>query len=289
MQVRTLVNLVKQTLSDWNDDKAPRLGAALAYYAVFSIPPLILLVISTVGFFYRGDVAGAIEEQLRALVGGETARTFLEVRQSPDESHGLLPAVFGGLLLLLGASGVFGELQDAMNTIWEVKDRGKRGLWDLVKDRFLSFTMIFGVAFLLLISLVLTAAIAWVANWLPGGEALGHLLELSLSLVLITFLFAMIFKFLPDVKIAWSDVWIGAAVTAALFIIGKFLIGFYLAKGALASSYGNAGAVIVMILWVYYSAQILFLGAEFTQVYANNYGSRVEPTERRQAEVGEGL
>ena len=176
-----------------------------------------------------------------------------------------------------------------MNTIWEVKDRGKRGLWDLVKDRFLSFTMIFGVAFLLLISLVLTAAIAWVANWLPGGEALGHLLELSLSLVLITFLFAMIFKFLPDVKIAWSDVWIGAAVTAALFIIGKFLIGFYLAKGALASSYGNAGAVIVMILWVYYSAQILFLGAEFTQVYANNYGSRVEPTERRQAEVGEGL
>jgi membrane protein len=140
--------------------------------------------------------------------------------------------------------------------------------------------MVFGIAFLLLISLVLTAAIAWVANWLPGGEAVGHLLELTLSFVLITFLFAMIFKFLPDVKIAWSDVWIGAAATAALFVLGKFLIGLYLAKAAVTSSYGEAGAVILLILWIYYSAQILFLGAEFTQVYANNYGSRVEPTGR---------
>jgi len=280
MQLRTAVSLVKQTLSDWSDDKAPRLGAALAYYAIFSIPPLILLVISTVGFFYRGDVAGAVEQQLRSLVGGETARTFLELRQSPGESRGLLPTVFGGILLLFGASGVFGELQDAMNTIWEVKRDRKRGLLGLVKDRFLSFTMVLGIAFLLLISLLLTAAIASIANWLPGGEAVGHLLELSLSFVLITFLFGMIFKFLPDVKIAWSDVWIGAAATAALFVIGKFLIGLYLANSALTSPYGDAGAVIVMILWVYYSAQILFLGAEFTQVYANNYGSRVEPTEK---------
>jgi len=278
VQFQTLVNLVKQTLSDWSDDKAPRLGAALAYYAIFSIPPLLLLVISTVGFFYRGDVAGAIEQQLRGLVGGDTARTVLELRQSPGASHGLLATVFGGVLLLFGASGVFGELQDAMNTIWEVKRDGKRGVLGLVKDRFLSFTMVLGIAFLLLISLVVTAAIAWVANWLPGGEAVGHLLELTLSFVLITFLFAMIFKFLPDVKIAWSDVWIGAAATAALFVLGKFLIGLYLAKAAVTSSYGEAGAVILMILWVYYSAQILFLGAEFTLVYANNYGSRVEPS-----------
>jgi|SRR5688572_27490814 membrane protein len=280
MQIQTLVNLVKQTLSDWSDDKAPRLGAALAYYAIFSIPPLLLLVISTVGFFYRGDVAGAIEQQLRGLVGGDTARTVLELRQSPGASDGLLATVFGGVLLLFGASGVFGELQDAMNTIWEVKRDRKRGLLGLVKDRFLSFTMVLGIAFLLLISLVVTAAIASVAKWLPGGEAVGHLLELTLSFVLITLLFAMIFKFLPDVKIAWSDVWIGAAATAALFVLGKFLIGLYLAKAAVTSSYGEAGAVILMILWVYYSAQILFLGAEFTQVYANNYGSRVEPTEK---------
>ena len=149
----------------------------------------------------------------------------------------------------------------------------------MIKDRFLSFTMVLGVAFLLLVSLIVSAAVASVSEWLPGGSAAGHLLELTLSFMVITLLFAMIFKLLPDVKIGWNDVWIGAAGTALLFVIGKFLIGLYLGNASISSSYGAAGPVIIMIIWIYYSAQILFLGAEFTQVYANRYGSRVVPKE----------
>jgi membrane protein len=268
-------SLIKQTFSDWSEDKAPRLGAALAFYAIFSIPPLILLIVATVGFFYKGDVTGAIQQQLSGIVGEETAKTMMEVRQQQSGEGGFLAGALGIGLLLLGASGVFGQLQDAMNTIWEVKPKENRGILGMIKDRFLSFTMVLGVAFLLLVSLILSAGIAAVSEWLPGGSAVGHVIELSLSFVVITLLFAMIFKFLPDVKIGWNDVWIGAAGTAALFVIGKFLIGLYLSKASISSSYGAAGPVIIMILWIYYSAQILFLGAEFTQVYANQYGSRV--------------
>ena len=270
--------LIKQTFSEWSDDKAPRLGAALAFYAIFSIPPLILLIVATVGFFYKGDVAGAIQ-QLSGLIGEETARTMMEVRQQQRSEGGFLSGLIGIGLLLLGASGVFGQLQDAMNTIWEVKPKANRGVLGMIKDRFLSFTMVLGVTFLLLVSLIVTAGVAAVSEWLPGGSAAGHLLELSLSFIVVTLLFAMIFKFLPDVKIGWNDVWIGAAGTAALFVIGKFLIGLYLGNASISSSYGAAGPVVIMILWIYYSAQILFLGAEFTQVYANQYGSRVIPTE----------
>jgi membrane protein len=271
--------LIKHTFSDWSEDKAPRLGAALAFYAIFSIPPLIVLVVATVGFFYKGDVTGAIQQQLSGLIGEDTARTMMEVRQQQRSEGGFLSGFFGIGLLLLGASGVFGQLQDAMNTIWEVKPKADRGIMGMIKDRFLSFTMVLGVTFLLLVSLVVTAAVAAVSAWLPGGSAPGHLLELSLSLIVVTLLFAMIFKFLPDVKIGWNDVWIGAAGTAVLFVIGKFLIGLYLGNASISSSYGAAGPVIVMIIWIYYSAQILFLGAEFTQVYANYYGSRVIPKE----------
>jgi membrane protein len=269
------VHLIRQTISDWMEDKAPQLGAALAYYAVFSIPPLMLLVISIVGVFYKGDVTGAIAQELGTLVGEQTAQSILELQPSSTESNGMLATLFGGALLIIGATGVFAQLQDAMNTIWEVKPAPNRGFWGTVKDRFVSFTMVSGVAFLLLVSLMLTAAIGAFARWLPAAETLGHILELGISFILITVVFALIFKFLPDVKIAWRDVWIGAGVTAALFVLGKFLIGLYLAKAAVSSSYGAAGAVIVMIVWVYYSAQILFLGAEFTQVYANTFGSRV--------------
>jgi len=269
------LSLFKQTVSDWLEDKAPQLGAALAYYAVFSIPPLMVLVVALAGLVYKGDAAGAISKELGTLIGEETAKSIFQIQPSSTQSTGAFPTVFGLLLLLFGATGVFAQLQDAMNTIWEVRAAPNRGFWGTVKDRFVSFAMVSGVAFLLLISLVLTAAVGVFAQWLPAGEVWGHLLELGLSFVMITVVFAMIFKYLPDVKIAWTDVWIGAAATAGLFVLGKFLIGLYLAKGAIASSYGGAGAVIVMILWVYYSAQILFLGAEFTQVYANTYGSRV--------------
>jgi membrane protein len=271
--------LIKQTFSEWSDDKAPRLGAALAFYAIFSISPLILLIVATVGFFYKGDVAGAIQQQLSGLIGEATARTMMEVRQQQQSEGGFLSGMIGIGLLLLGASGVFGQLQDAMNTIWEVKPKANRGVLGMIKDRFLSFTMVLSVTFLLLVSLIVTAGVAAVSESLPGGSAAGHLLELSLSFIVVTLLFAMIFKFLPDVKIGWNDVWVGAAGTAALFVIGKFLIGLYLGNASISSSYGAAGPVVIMILWIYYSAQILFLGAEFTQVYANQYGSRVIPTE----------
>jgi membrane protein len=293
MNTGTVVALWKQTFTDWSEDKAPRLGAALAYYAIFSIPPLILLVIAAVGLFYKGDVAGAIQQQLGGLIGEDTARTIMEVRQQQDTDRGILAGIFGIVLLLFGASGVFGQLQDAMNTIWEVKPKESRGIMGMIKDRFLSFAMILGIAFLLLVSLVLSAAVAAIGDWVPGGEAVGHILELGISFAVVTLLFAMIFKMLPDVKIAWNDVWLGAAATAVLFTMGKFLLGLYLGKGTVASAYGAAGSVIIMIVWVYYSAQILFLGAEFTQVYANRFGSRVVPaenaepvTEKQRAEEG---
>jgi membrane protein len=276
-------SLLKQTVSEWSEDKAPRLGAALAYYAVFSIPPLVLIVVAAIGLVYKGDVSGSIEHQLGALIGQDTARTIMQTGTQQNSGGGILATVAGVVLLLFGASGVFGELQDSLNTIWEVKPKTGRGIAGMIKDRFLSFTMVLGIAFLLLVSLVLSAGIAALggalSGWLPGGEAVGHILETVTSLVIVTLLFAMMFKMLPDVKVAWNDVWIGAAVTAVLFTVGKILIGLYLGKSTVGSAYGPAGAVIVMIVWVYYSAQILFFGAEFTQVYANRYGSKVVPAE----------
>jgi membrane protein len=208
---------------------------------------------------------------------------MLQTAQHHGQKGGILAAVLGIGLLLFGASGVFAELQDALNTIWEVRAKNKGGILAVIKDRFLSFTMVLGMAFLLLVSLVLTAAVSAFGGmlnaWLPFGELLGKVLDIGLSLGVVTVLFAMIFKILPDVKLAWSDVWIGAAATAALFTLGKFLIGLYLGSANVGSDYGPAASVIIMIVWVYYSAQILFLGAEFTQVYANRYGSRVVPAE----------
>ncbi len=276
------VSLIKQTFSDWSEDKAPRLGAALAYYAIFSIPPLILLVIAAVGLVYKGDVAGAIQTQLATLIGANTAQTIMQTSQQPEGKSAAV-GIAGVAILLFGASGVFAQLQDAMNTIWEVKPKAKRGVMGMIKDRFLSFTMVLGIAFLLLVSLVLTAAISAFGS----AAAVGHILELVISFAVITLLFAMIFKLLPDVKIRWSDVWVGAAMTAALFTIGKFAIGLYLGRSSVGSAYGAAGAVIVMIVWIYYSAQILFLGAEFTQVYANQYGSHVTPAENAEPVTAE--
>jgi membrane protein len=279
----TAIDLLKETFSDWTEDKAPRLGAALAYYAVFSIPPLIVIVIAAIGLFYKGDVTGAIQTQIASLVGDDTARTMLETAQHRDRAGGTLAAVFGIGLLLFGASGVFAELQDALNTIWEVQPKKKGGVLSTIKARFLSFTMILGTAFLLLVSLILTAAVSalggMLSAWLPFGESVAKVMDFAISFGVVTLLFAMIFKILPDVKLAWSDVWIGAAATAALFTVGKFLIGLYLGSGGVGSEYGPAASVIILIVWVYYSAQILFLGAEFTQVYANRYGSRVVPAE----------
>ena len=277
--MRNALNLFKDAAREFSDDKAPRLGAALAYYTMFSIAPLLLVVIAIAGFVFGPEAArGEIFAQTRGLIGAEGAGALQDmVRSAAKPKSGTIATIIGIATLLLGASGVFGQLKDALNTIWEVKPPESRGAWGFLRERFLSLAMVLGVGFLLLVSLVLDTAVSalgkFAGNRLPGGEALWHGIELLLSFGVVTVLFAMIFRFLPDIRIAWRDVWLGAAFTALLFVVGKFALGFYLGKKATASSYGAAGSLVVLLLWVYYSAQILFFGAEVTQVYARRRGS----------------
>lgn len=285
MIAKTVWELLKETISDWSQDKASRLAAALAYYTTFSIAPLLVIVIAIVGLvFGREAVQGQIEAQIQGLVGEDSAELIQEMIQGAnDRTAGTIATIIGVATLLFGATGVFAQLQDALNTIWEVEPKPGRGLIGIIRTRFTSFTMVLGIGFLLMVSLVVSAGLAVLSEFLQGGLSemawLAQIVHFIISFGVITLLFAMIYKLLPDVKIAWSDVWIGAAVTALLFTLGKFLIGLYLGHSGVASSYGAAGALIVILLWVYYSAQILFLGAEFTQVYAKRFGSRIVPAE----------
>jgi membrane protein len=279
-------DLLKQAGWDWFDDQAPTLGAAVAYYTVFSLAPLFIIAVAIAGLIFGREAAqGQIFEQLRVLIGETSAAAVEDVVESADSKPvtGVFATIVGFLALIIGASGVFAQLQASLNAIWRVEPKPGRGLWGLIQDRVLSFGFILIVGFLLLISLILTAIIAFIGEWfggfVPGVETLIQILNAILSLAIITLLFAMIFKFLPDVKIAWRDVWIGALITAALFTAGKEVLGLYLGKSGVASSYGAAGSLIVLLLWVYYSAQILFFGAEFTKAYANKFGSRVIPAE----------
>ncbi len=279
-----MFTLVKETGEDWLEDKASRLAAALAFYTLLSLAPLLILAVSVAGLFFGEEAArGEIAGQLSAMLGPEAAdsiQTVLANAKAP--SSGVIGTIVGVALLIFGASGVFGELQDSLNVVWEVQPKPGRGIKGFLRDRFFSFTLVLGVAFLLLVSLVVSAGLAAVGNVfssrLPGGEALWHVINFVVSIGTITVLFALIFKVVPDVTIAWRDVWIGAIVTAALFTLGKFAIGLYLGRSSLASPFGAAGSVVVLVVWVYYSAQILFFGAEFTQVYARHHGSRIEPT-----------
>jgi membrane protein len=281
-----MLSLFKQTASEWMEDDAPTLGAALAYYTVFSLAPLMTIAIAIAGFFFGKEAAqGQIFDELRGLLGEEGGKAVEEMVQSASAqpTAGIVATIISVIMLLFGASGVFGQLQASLNAIWGVKPKPGRGVLGMIQDRLLSFGFTLVVGFLLLVSLLLTAGLALVANWIgglmPGSETLAYILNIVLSLAMITLLFATIFKFLPDAKIAWHDVWIGAFLTALLFTIGKFALGIYLGKSGMASSYGAAGSLIVLLLWVYYSSQILFFGAEFTQVYANRFGSRVAPAD----------
>ena len=281
-----MLSLFKQTASEWMEDDAPSLGAALAYYTVFSLAPLMTIAIAIAGFFLGKEAAqGQIFDELRGLLGAEGGKAVEEMVQSANAqpTAGVVATIISVIMLLFGASGVFGQLQASLNAIWGVKAKPGRGVLGIIKDRLLSFGFTLVVGFLLLVSLLLTAGMALMADWIgglmPGSEALAYILNIVLSLSMITLLFATIFKFLPDAKIAWHDVWIGAFLTALLFTIGKFALGIYLGKSGVASSYGAAGSLIVLLLWVYYSSQILFFGAEFTQVYANRFGSRVAPAD----------
>jgi membrane protein len=273
---------MKGAFVSWSEDKAPRLGAALAYYAAFSIAPLLVIAIAVAGLVFGEEAAqGQIVSQVRGLIGDEGAAALQSMIEKagrrPDA--GIAATLIGIGTLLFGASGVFGELQDSLNTIWGVKPRPGRGLFGLLKDRFLSFAMVFGIAFLLLVSLVISAALAALGK--VGGAFIAegplHVLNFVISFAVITGMFAAVFKFLPDIQIEWQDVWLGAALTSLLFSVGKLAIGLYLGKTSVASAFGAAGSLVIVLVWVYYSAQILFLGAEFTKTYAKLYGSGVRP------------
>jgi membrane protein len=282
---KTAFEVLKQTFTDWKDDKAPRLGAALAYYTVFSIAPLVVIVIAIAGLRFGHDAAQEqIFGQLSSLVGEQGAKAISGLLAAADKPHeGIIASVMAAVTLLFGATGVFVQLQDALNTIWEVKPKPGRGIWGFIRQRLLSLAMVFGIGFLLLVSLVVSAGLAAAGKWfestLPGGEELWHSLNFVISFVVISALFALMFKYLPDVKIAWRDVWLGAVLTAFFFTVGKYALGMYLGRSSVSSAYGAAGSLIVLLLWVYYSAQILFFGAEFTQVIANRFGKKLEPAE----------
>jgi membrane protein len=281
--MRKAIDLLKQTVKEWSEDKVPRLGAALAYYTMFSLAPLLIIAIAIAGFVFGEEAArGRVTEELGSLINNDAAAMVEElILNARRPEAGIAATVVGVVTLLFGASGVIGQLKDSMNTIWEVAPKPGRGILGLVKDRFLSLAMVLGIGFLLLASLLLSAALDAVSEYLFGDEASPGLqiLNFVVSFAVITLLFAVIYKVLPDVKIAWRDVWIGAVVTALLFNVGKFLIGVYLARSTTASVFGAAGSLILVLLWIYYSSQILFFGAEFTQVYANRYGTRLQPAE----------
>ena len=279
--------LLKETASKWSEDKCPTLGAALAYYTVFSLAPLMLVLLAVFGFIYGGSAAAQekITHQLGYFVDKSTVEVIKGIAENASKpSKGILATAFGILLALFGASGIFGQLQDALNTVWGVKAKPGGGIKGFLRARFLSFGMVGGVCFLLLVSLTLSSMVHLFSHQLeqsvPGGKTLPLLINLALDLVVVTLLFALIFKYLPDAKIAWRDVWIGAGLTTLFFLVGKWALSLYLGSGSAGSAYGAASALITTLLWVYYSSQILLFGAEFTQVYATEFGSRsVEPKE----------
>lgn len=286
LNAKGLWTLFKEAAKDWSEDKAPRLGAALAYYTVFSLAPLLILIIAIVGLTLgqREVAQEAVVSQLRGLVGPEGAQVVeTAIENSSKPATAILAGVIGVITLLLGALGAFGQLQDALNTIWEVKPRPGRGLRGIIKDRVLSLGLVLVIGFFLVVSLGVSAALttlgAFLGTIVPGPEIVMEGLNFIISLAVITVLFALMYKYLPDAKIAWRDVWVGAVSTALLFTIGKTLIGLYLGRGSITSTYGAAGSFVVLLVWLYYSAQIFLFGAELTQVYANRFGKRVRPTD----------
>ena len=282
--MRRWFQILKDTGNEWYEDQVPRLAASLAFYTLLSMAPLSILCVSIVGFFYGEDAArGEIAGQLAQVIGPEAAGAVQGIIfNAHQSSSGLISTIIGVALLLVGASGAFTELQSALNAMWGVKPKPGRGLLGFLHDRFLSFTMVLGVAFMLLVQLILSAALAAVSGVLskslPGGEWLWQGLNFALSFVTVTVLFALIFKVVPDAQIRWRDVAVGAAVTALLFSFGKLLLGLYLGKSTVASPYGAAGSLVAFVLWVYYASQILFLGAEFTQVYTRHLGKAIRPS-----------
>jgi membrane protein len=274
MNIKNIWSLLQKTFSAWNAHDAPRMGAALAFYSILSLAPLVVLAVTIVGLAF-GDAQARqqIATQAESLIGkegGDAVRSMLQSAHKPAE--GIIAAVIGIVTLIFGASGVFGELQEALNRMWDVSEKPKGGIWAKVRQRLFSFGMVLAVGFLLLVSLLLSACLAaagkFLSDFLPLPEFALHIADFLFSLASISLLFALIFKYVPDAQVPMKDVWLGAAATALLFTIGKFLIGLYLGKAAVGSAYGAAGSFVVVVVWIYYSAMIFLFGAEFTHMLA---------------------
>jgi membrane protein len=279
MSPRTAWSLARETVTSWVDDYASSMGAALAYYTMFSIAPLLLIVISVAGLFFGEKAArGEILDQLGGLMGADGARAVQALLSSANHpATGLWATSLGIVALVIGATTVFGELQNALDRIWQAPERARApGLWKWLRTRLLSLGMILGIGFLLMVSLVASAMLAAIQRWWSQYVDLGALaavIDFSVSFGFITVAFAMIYKLMPRVRVQWRDVWVGAVVTALLFTIGKMAIGLYIGRSAVASVFGAAASLVAMVVWVYWSAQIFLLGAEFTWVYARRLGS----------------
>jgi len=290
MNLKGLWMLARDAFFKWIDDNPFQMGAALAYYTLFSIAPLLLIAIAVAGSVFgreasQDQIIGAIQD----LVGVQSARAIQAIIESAGQrpDSGFFASVIGMMFLLLGAGGVVGQLQDSLNTIWRVVPKTSRGIMGFLHNRLVSYSMVLRVGFLLVVSLVISAILTTVSGivggFLPIDAATAHILDLVVSFAFITLLFAVIYKFVPDVRVEWRDVWIGAATTSLLFSVGKFLIGFYLGYSTVTSIYGAAGSLVTLLLWVYYSSLMFFFGAELTQVYATRYGSKVTSAENAQS------
>lgn len=283
IRIKPILKLFKEAFREWQQDKASLWAAALAYYTVFSVTPLLVIAIAIAGAVFGQDTAREeLVQQINTLVGEQGAQVLeIALANASQPEIGSLASIISVVVLLLGASGVFAQLQEALNTVWNVKPKKDRSIWQFIHKRLLSFGMVLAIGFLLLASLLISAILSGLSNLetdlLPAWVELGQSLNLVISFSLISLLFALIYKYLPDVKIRWKDVWVGAIITAVLFSFGKFLIGLYLGRSSFGSAYGAAGSLIIFLAWVFYSAQILLFGAEFTQVYARKYGKRIRP------------
>jgi membrane protein len=289
MQRKSIWQFLKTTINEWVEAEPFQLAAALSYYTLFSLAPLLLIAIGVAGFVFGREAAqNQIVETLQGMIGQDSAQTVQEMIQASNEKPktGMISTIIGFVALLFGAGGVVGQLQTSLNKIWEVTPKPGQGIWGFVRQRFFSFAMVLSIGFLLLVSLVVTAVLSSFTGMLSSllGEAtfVAHAIDILVSFGFVTLLFALIYKYVPDIEIQWKDVWIGAALTAILFTVGKYLIGLYIGTSGVSSTFGAAGSLITILVWVYYSSLIFFLGAEFTKVYATEYGSGVAPAEHAQ-------
>jgi membrane protein len=277
--------ITKKTVIAWNKADPFRQGAVISYYAIFSIPALLVIIISAAGFFFGKEaVSGEISNQISAAMGEDTAKSMEGiVAKAGEKKASIIAAIIGVITLIVGATGVFVQLQKSLDLIWEVEVKAKKAWLKSLKDRLFSFGLILSIGFLLLVSLMISAGLSAFSDWIKGSlpdfmMVIFWLLSFVINFAVITVLFALMFKILPDAKVKWTDVWLGAMITSLLFIVGKFALGLYFGKADPASAYGAAGSIVLVMLWVNYSSMILFLGAEYTKQFALHFGRDIEPT-----------